>query len=78
MEILSIIWVVCWIATIIVAGQRGGFNQGCLAVLTGFLFGPIALIVALRYGAQCPFCKNYINKGATVCPKCQKEQPIKY
>lgn len=74
MEFLALIWLVSWIATIIIAAQRGGFNQGCLAIITGALFGPIALLVALSYKAHtCPYCKERIQKEAIVCPHCQRE-----
>lgn len=74
MELLALIWFVSWIATIIIAALRGGFNQGCLAIFTGALFGPIALIVALSYKANiCPYCKERIQKDAIVCPHCRKE-----
>ena len=73
MEILGLVWFVSWIATIIVASQRGGFNQGCLGFFTGFLFGPLALIIALTYKPyKCDYCKESVDKRAIVCPHCQK------
>lgn len=73
METLGIIWLISWVLTIIVASKKG---EGGVAVISGLLFGPIALIVALvgkGSRKECPYCKELIHKKAIVCPHCQKE-----
>lgn len=73
MELIGLIWIISWIATIFIASSKGGFSQGCLAIFTGAIFGPIALIIALTYKPhKCPFCQEAVNKKAVVCPHCQK------
>lgn len=72
MEFL-IFWIICGI----VAGMIGsGKGQGCFGFIIGFLLGPIGIIIALISKGnrkQCPYCKEYINKDATRCPKCQSD-----
>lgn len=73
MALFALFWIVCWIATIIIASKKG---EGCLAVLTGFLFGPIALIfaiVGIGNKIKCPFCQELIEKKAIICPHCRSE-----
>lgn len=73
MEFLGLIWIVSWIATIIISAKKG---EGCIAVLTGFLFGPIALIFAIvgtGNKIKCPFCQELIEKKAIICPHCRSE-----
>lgn len=73
MELFGLFWIVCWIATIIISSKKG---EGCLAVLTGFLFGPIALIFAIvgtGNKLKCPFCQELIEKKAIICPHCRSQ-----
>lgn len=73
MEFLGLIWIVCWIATIVVSSKKG---EGGLAVITGFFFGPLALIFALAGTGnkiKCPFCQELIEKKAVICPHCRSE-----
>ena len=47
-----------------------------IAFVVGFIFGILGLIYYLIAGEKkeiCPFCKEKIKKGATVCPHCQRE-----
>lgn len=73
MEFLGLIWIVSWIATIIISSKKG---EGCLAVITGFFFGPLALIFAI-FGTgnkiKCPFCQELIEKKALICPHCRSD-----
>ncbi|KAF0146789.1 MAG: hypothetical protein FD143_3249 [Ignavibacteria bacterium] len=46
---------------------------GCVVVALGLVFGPLAFMVALTAGKQCPQCKFWVPKDATVCGHCTKE-----
>lgn len=80
MEFFVLIWFVSWIATIIVGSKKG---EGCISVITGFFFGPVALIFAVASSGnkiKCSYCKELIEKDAVICPHCRselinKEQP---
>ena len=72
-ELFTIFWIACWIGTIVISSKKG---EGCIAVFTGFLFGPIALIFAIIGKGnmnRCPFCQELISKKAVKCPHCQSE-----
>ena len=72
----SVFWLTCWIATVAIGAKKG---EGCISVITGFLLGPIGLIIALiskGNKVKCPYCQEYIDKKAIVCPYCRKEQTI--
>lgn len=76
MEMLGIIWIACWIATIIVSSKKG---EGGIAIITGFFFGPLALIFALAGKGKkeyCPKCRELIDKKAVICPHCRSEITI--
>jgi hypothetical protein len=73
MELLGLIWIVSWIATIIISSKKG---EGCIAVLSGFLFGPIALIIAIVGKGnknKCPYCQELVDKKALICPHCRSD-----
>ncbi|MFA5803709.1 MAG: hypothetical protein WC879_03605 [Melioribacteraceae bacterium] len=73
MELFGLFWIVCWIATIIISSKKG---EGCLAVITGFFFGPLALIFAIvgtGNKIKCPFCQELIEKKALICPHCRSD-----
>jgi hypothetical protein len=48
--------------------------QGALAAL---FLGPFVLLIALisRSNKKCPYCISSIPIAASVCPRCQREQP---
>ena len=67
------VWVVSVIAATMIGSRKG---TPLLAFLVGLLFGPIGvLFVALSRGNRkhCEFCKELMNKKATVCPHCRKD-----
>lgn len=72
-ELFGLFWIACWIGTIVISSKKG---EGCLAVFTGFIFGPVALIFAIigtGNKIKCPFCQELIDKKALICPHCRSE-----
>ena len=43
-----------------------------LVLFFGFCF-IVFMILFLAKNSQCPHCKSYVDKEATVCPKCGKD-----
>jgi hypothetical protein len=87
-ELLVIIaWLTCGAFTAYVASQRGA--NGCLWLLLGFLFGPLALIAAFASGGgprsteqpeavvqkKCPDCAEVVRAEARKCRFCGHEFP---
>lgn len=53
-----------------------GYSE--LVALVGvILLGPFAPLLALvkPSGNRCAYCRSVIDRAATVCPKCAREQP---
>jgi len=72
-----LIWLFCGVVAGMIGSKKG---EGCGAFLIGVLFGPFGILFALLSKGNrraCPHCKELIHKDATVCPKCQREQPPK-
>jgi hypothetical protein len=68
-------WLLCPILCAAIGSRHG---EGLLGFVCGLIFGPLGIIfVLLSKGNRkhCPFCKELVNKKATVCPHCQKELP---
>jgi len=81
-----ILWVApIWLATVVGAqrGRKGlgfalGFFLGWIGVLIVALLGPTseaARTEILKTGFPCPFCREPVRQGATVCPHCQRDLP---
>lgn len=72
------LWMVLWGAFGGLVGRRhvcGEIWGGILAALLG-PFGLLAVALCpMRKGWQCPFCKSFLPKGASVCAKCGREVP---
>lgn len=69
---LVLLWLVCWILCVIIGSNKG---TGCLSAIVGLL-GPLGLIVVLiDHGnrIKCPYCREYIDMKATVCPRCHSQ-----
>jgi hypothetical protein len=70
-----------WILFGIVAGMIGGKKgEGCLMFFLGFLLGPFGVLIALFSSGNrkvCPHCRELIDRNATVCSHCHRDQPIK-
>lgn len=65
----------------VAAAQRKGFNVAA-GVLGGLLLGPLAVLMFFVSGVtgddrrkKCPFCAEWINHAAIVCPHCRRDQP---
>ncbi|MBS4034352.1 MAG: zinc ribbon domain-containing protein [Ignavibacterium sp.] len=72
MELL-IIWAVFGFVGMMIGNNKGAGGMGCIL---GLLLGPIGwIITAVSKGdkVQCPYCKEFINKAAVVCPHCHKD-----
>jgi len=55
-------------------GARKG--EGCAGLILGIPFGPFAILFALFSKGNrktCPYCKEWVHKDASVCPRCQRE-----
>lgn len=71
-----VLWFLMGLIGAWIGSEKGRSTDGfCL----GVLLGPIGLvIIALMRpvgGQICAFCKSRMNKDATVCHQCQREQP---
>jgi predicted amidophosphoribosyltransferase len=68
MELAILIWIVCGIASAVVASNRGG--SGCLWFGLGVVLGPIGFALAFTTGVKCPQCASTISERAEICPHC--------
>jgi hypothetical protein len=66
-------WLLCGIVAAMIGRRKGA---GCVGFVVGLILGPIGIIIALVMKGNrkaCPFCKELVNRDATVCPHCQKD-----
>jgi len=70
--ILSLFWLCCAGAGVVIAHQRG--ERTFLWLIIGLLGGPLAWLGAFYTGKTCPHCRSKIHRQATVCPRCLKSQ----
>lgn len=73
MEGLIVFWIVCGIVAAIIGSRKGA---GCSAFIVGLALGPLGIVVAIFMKGnrrQCPSCREYIDKDASKCPKCQED-----
>jgi hypothetical protein len=71
MELL-IVWLGCAVASTLIGARKGADGIGCLL---GALLGPVGIIITACLPGdrlECPYCREPVRKGATVCPHCQK------
>lgn len=56
------------------AGSKRGFGAGA-GFVGGLFLGPLALLMFFADGGKrkCPHCREWIDKKATKCPRCQSE-----
>jgi len=72
---ISVIQVIFAVGCAIIAERRGG--QPLVWFILGLIFGPIAFIITLTGGKQCPHCFSWIPERATICRECKKEAPLR-
>ena len=69
--VLLICWLICGFIAAAIGGRKG---EGCGAFFIGFLFGPLGIIIAICSSGNrrpCPFCKEKIHPGSTICKHCR-------
>ena len=75
MSWLTLIWIGSALAAVAV-GQRKG--EGMAALVFGLLLGPLGLVIVLLSSGDripCPFCREAIKRGATLCRHCGRGIP---
>jgi hypothetical protein len=75
--VFVLIWLLCGVVAAMIGNKKG---EGCGAFVVGALFGPFGILFALLSSGNrktCPFCKEQIHKDAVVCPRCQREIPVR-
>lgn len=70
---LILIWIVGSILVGKWYGDKGGngFSGFLFSLMLSPLLG-VLFVLASDPGEKCPFCKERIKKGASVCPHCQR------
>ncbi|MBW7887259.1 MAG: hypothetical protein H3C35_02730 [Bacteroidetes bacterium] len=64
----TIVPVIFSLACVYIAERRGGILW--IWFILGLLFGPLAFVIALTAGSNCPHCQSKIPKDAKVCRYC--------
>lgn len=73
----TLFWPVLGVLIGLDASRKRGFPQW-QGVIGGILLGllsPLMYAMSDRSSKRCAFCKSVIDKTATVCPRCTREQP---
>jgi hypothetical protein len=72
----AVVWLLwSWLGMILglLAARERGFAD-LLGLVVGAVAGPLALILyALKSGAQCPYCFEWVRAEASVCRHCHRE-----
>lgn len=71
-------WVVLWLLSIIITTYIGAKKGNAVAAFfVGLFFGPLGIIFAALSGDKhrhpCPYCRELVKDGASICPHCRKE-----
>lgn len=70
------VWIVSILVATIVGSHKGATASG---FILGMFLGPLGVIIALVSKGnriRCPYCREYIDPQAVVCPKCRYEMPL--
>lgn len=73
MKLLVLIWLACGMVSGAIGLRKG---EGPLGFLTGLLFGPYGICIALFTRATCrpcPGCGRRINRKLPFCPHCNQD-----
>lgn len=70
-QLIGISSIIFSVACAVFAEKRGG--SPLVWFFLGLIFGPIAFIIALTSGKQCPHCKSWLPSDAKICRYCAKE-----
>lgn len=68
-----IFWFICGLIAAAIGSSKG---EGCVGFIIGLILGPLGILAALLSKGnrvRCPYCREYIDKKATKCPKCQSD-----
>lgn len=70
------IFVLFWFICAMLAGAIGGKKgEGGIGFLVGLFFGPFGVLFAILSSGKlikCRFCKERIDKEASICPHCRQ------
>jgi predicted amidophosphoribosyltransferase len=67
-------WLICGIVAAVIGSKKG---QGCGGFAAGVLLGPLGIVLMLFTRGDrklCGFCREQMNRSATVCPHCHREE----
>jgi predicted amidophosphoribosyltransferase len=70
---ILVLWLICAVVGALIGSAKGRVLAG---FLWGLFLGPLGwLIIAVAGGSgkQCPACRSWIDKQASVCPKCGRD-----
>ena len=71
--LLGVGWGGCGLATFLIARSRGGPPLNW--AISGFLLGPIGLLLVLKMTRRCPHCQVKVLHGLRSCPSCSQNIP---
>jgi hypothetical protein len=72
-EYIIPLWILCGLIGAAVGSSK---NLGPPGFVLGFLLGPIGIMIVVMMSGNripCPFCREKMNRRATVCPHCQRD-----
>ena len=68
---LVVLWLLCGVVAAVIAARKGSAGVG---LVLGFFLGPFGIIIAAVMKGdrrECPQCREWIHREATICPKCR-------
>ena len=68
-----VLWVVCAVITAAIMSHKR--RSPIIGLIVGAFLGPFAVLLALASGRghsiKCRFCRETIDRDASICPRCQ-------